>query len=207
MGGKTMFDEENLKQPDVMLSDCPVCHSKNTLEVKNITENIPYFGDILETSVYCTNCGYQESDNISLEQNEPSRYTLKINSDKLSSRVAKSQTATITIPELGLKVEPGPKSQGYVSNVEGILSRFEQAVVRAIKLEGDNIDADVQENALNIIELITNIRMGELETLMILEDPFGNSVIDDDDASYEKLTEEEVSLLKTGFTTINQDDE
>ena len=42
---------------------------------------------------------------------------------------------------------------------------------------------------------------------MILEDPFGNSVIDDDDASYEKLTEEEVSLLKTGFTTINQDDE
>ncbi|RAP51359.1 MAG: hypothetical protein BZ133_03340 [Methanosphaera sp. SHI613] len=190
-----------------MLSDCPVCHSKNTLEVKNITENIPYFGDILETSVYCTNCGYQESDNISLEQNEPSRYTLKINSDKLSSRVAKSQTATITIPELGLKVEPGPKSQGYVSNVEGILSRFEQAVVRAIKLEGDNIDADVQENALNIIELITNIRMGELETLMILEDPFGNSVIDDDDASYEKLTEEEVSLLKTGFTTINQDDE
>ncbi|RAP54150.1 MAG: hypothetical protein BZ137_03835 [Methanosphaera sp. rholeuAM130] len=196
-----------MKQPEVMLSDCPVCGSKKTLEVKNITENIPYFGDILETSVYCTSCGYQESDNISLEQNDPSRYTLTISSDKLSTRVAKSQTATITIPELGIKVEPGPKSQGYVSNVEGILSRFEEAVIRAIKLEGDNIDVDVQENALNIIELITNIKMGELETLMILEDPFGNSVIDDEDATREILTSEEAALLKTGFMTIDQEED
>lgn len=202
-----MFDENNLKEPEVMLSDCPVCGSKKTLEVKNITENIPYFGDILETSVYCTNCGYQESDNISLEQNDPSRYTLTISGDKLSTRVAKSQTATISIPELGIKVEPGPKSQGYVSNVEGILSRFEEAVIRAIRLEGENIDDDVRENALNIIELITNIKMGELETVMILEDPFGNSVIDDEDATRETLTPEEASLLKTGFTTIDQEED
>ena len=184
-----MFDEENIKEPEIMLSDCPVCNSKKTLEVKNITENIPYFGDILETSVYCRNCGYQESDNISLEQNDPSRYSLLINSQKLSSRVAKSQTATITIPELGIKVEPGPKSQGYVSNVEGILSRFEEAVIRAIKLEGENINPDVENNALDIIEMITKIKMCELETLMILEDPFGNSVIDDDDANMELLTD------------------
>ena len=131
---------------------------------------------------------------------------MTISSDKLSTRVAKSQTATITIPELGIKVEPGPKSQGYVSNVEGILSRFEEAVIRAIKLEGENIDVDVQENALNIIELITNIKMGDLETVMILEDPFGNSVIDDEDATREILTPEEASLLKTGFTTIDQED-
>ena len=201
-----MFDEENIKEPEIMLSDCPVCNSKKTLEVKNITENIPYFGDILETSVYCRNCGYQESDNISLEQNDPSRYSLVINSQKLSSRVAKSQTATITIPELGIKVEPGPKSQGYVSNVEGILSRFEEAVIRAIKLEGENINPDVENNALDIIEMITKIKMGELETLMILEDPFGNSVIDDDDANMELLTPEEVESLQTGFTTIDQEE-
>ena len=44
---------------------------------------------------------------ISLEHNEPMRFKLKIDSTKLSSRVAKSQTATISIPDLGLKVEPG----------------------------------------------------------------------------------------------------
>ena len=191
---------------EVMYSDCPVCGGEKTLEVTNRTDNIPYFGDILETAVSCKNCGYQSSDSISLEHNDPVRYILEINDSKLNSRVAKSQTATVTIPELGLKVEPGPKSQGYVSNVEGILNRFESAVIRALKLEGDEIDHDVRENALNIIECLSKIKMGEFSTLLILEDPFGNSVIDDDDAEKELLTHEEADNLQTGFTTIDQNE-
>lgn len=158
---------------EIMYSDCPVCGGEKTLEITNRTDNIPYFGDMLETAVSCKNCGYQSSDSISLEHNEPMRFKLKIDSTKLSSRVAKSQTATISIPDLGLKVEPGPKSQGYVSNVEGILNRFESAVLRAIKLEGEEIDPDVQDKALDIIDYLTRIKMGEMSALLILEDPFG----------------------------------
>lgn len=201
------MNEDNITfNNEIMYSDCPVCGGQKTLEVTNRTDNIPYFGDILETSVSCKKCGYQSSDNISLEQNDPVRFTLEINDSKLNSRVAKSQTATVSIPDLGLKVEPGPKSQGYVSNVEGILNRFESAVVRAIKLEGDEIDSDVRENALNIIDYLTKIKMGEMSTLLIVEDPFGNSVIDDDDAQKELLTQEEADKLQTGFTTIDQDE-
>ncbi len=200
------MDEESFNSKDLMRSDCPVCGGIKTLEVTNKTDNIPYFGDILETSVKCVKCGYQSSDSISLEQNDPSRYTIAINDEKLNTRVAKSQTATITIPELGLKVEPGPKSQGYVSNVEGILSRFEQAVLRAITLEADDITPEVQENATNILQKITEIKLGTLTTQLILEDPFGNSVIDDEDAIKELLTQQEANQLKTGFTTIDKED-
>ncbi len=189
-------------EDNVSMSDCPVCGGKNTLRVTSKTDNIPYFGDIFETSVLCEQCGYQSSDSISLEQNDPVKYILKIDETKMNTRVAKSQTATITIPELGLKVEPGAKSQGYVSNVEGILNRFEDAVLRAIKLESDN--SDVQDNALNIIELITQLKMGELTANLILEDPWGNSLIDDDDAKKVMLTQEEADKLETGFTTIDQ---
>ncbi|WP_455646157.1 ZPR1 zinc finger domain-containing protein [Methanosphaera sp.] len=198
------MDENNINTNDVMKSDCPVCGGDKTLEVINKTDNIPYFGDILETSVSCKVCGYQSSDSISLQTNDPSKYTLQINDTKLNTRVAKSQTATVTLPELGLKVEPGPKSQGYVSNVEGILNRFEDAVVRAIKLEGDSISKEVEENALNILQLITEVKIGELTTELIIEDPFGNSVIDDDDAEKELLSQEEADKLTTGFTTIDQ---
>ena len=199
--------EDNIKYDnEIMYSDCPVCGGVKTLEVTNRTDNIPYLGDILETAVSCKNCGYQSSDSISLEHNDPIKFTLKIDDSKLDSRVAKSQTATVTIPELGLKVEPGPKSEGYVSNVEGILNRFESAVVRALKLEGDEIDPVVRENALDIIENIAKIKLGELSTTLILEDPFGNSVIDDDDAEKEFLTQEEADKLQTGFTTIDQDE-
>ncbi|MEE1116988.1 MAG: ZPR1 zinc finger domain-containing protein [Methanosphaera sp.] len=189
---------------EIMYSDCPVCGGEKTLEITNRTDNIPYFGDMLETAVSCKNCGYQSSDSISLEHNEPMRFKLKIDSTKLSSRVAKSQTATISIPDLGLKVEPGPKSQGYVSNVEGILNRFESAVLRAIKLEGEEIDPDVQDKALDIIDYLTRIKMGEMSALLILEDPFGNSVIDDDDVDKEILTPEEAEKLQTGFATFDQ---
>jgi len=201
------MNEDNIDfTKEIMYSDCPVCGGVKTLEVTNRTDNIPYFGDMLETAVSCKKCGYQSSDSISLEHNDPIRYSLKIDNTKLNTRVAKSQTATITIPDLGLKVEPGPKSQGYVSNVEGILNRFESAVVRAIKLEGEDIERDVNEKALDIIEFITKIKTGEYSTLLILEDPFGNSLIDDDDADKELLTQEEVDKLQTGFTTIDQDE-
>ena len=194
------FNEDN--KDNISMSDCPVCGGKKTLRVTSKTDNIPYFGDIFETSVSCEQCGYQSSDSISLEQNDPVRFTLKIDKSKLNTRVAKSQTATITIPELGLKVEPGSKSQGYVSNVEGILNRFEDAILRAIKLESD--DSDVQDNALDIIELITKLKMGEISANLILEDPWGNSLIDDDDVKKEILTQEEANKLETGFTTIDQ---
>ena len=116
------MDEKTFNNNDLMKSDCPVCGGEKTLLITNKTDNIPYFGDILESSVSCSKCGYQSSDSISLQQNDPSKHVLEIDNTKLNTRVAKSQTATITIPKLGLKVEPGPKSQGYVSNVEGILS-------------------------------------------------------------------------------------
>lgn len=189
---------------EIMYSDCPVCGGQKTLEVTNRTDNIPYFGDILETAVLCKECGYQSSDSISLSQNDPMRFILEIDESKLNTRVAKSQTATLTIPDLGLKVEPGPKSQGYVSNVEGILNRFESAIVRALTLEGENIDKTVEDNALNLIEMLASIKMGELSTKLVLEDPFGNSVIDDEDAVKELLSSEEAEKLQTGFTTIDQ---
>ena len=199
-----MTKENIVYNNEVMYSDCPVCGGEKTLEITNRTDNIPYFGDMLETAVSCKSCGYQSSDSISLEHNEPMRFKLKIDSTKLSSRVAKSQTATISIPDLGLKVEPGPKSQGYVSNVEGILNRFESAVLRAIKLEGEEIDPDVQDKALDIIDYLTRIKMGEMSALLMLEDPFGNSVIDDDDVDKEILTPEEAEKLQTGFATFDQ---
>lgn len=189
---------------DVMYSDCPVCGAKNKLEVTNRTDNIPYFGDMLETAVCCKECGYQSSDSISLEQNDPVKFTLTIDDSKLNTRIAKSQTATLSLPELGLKVEPGPKSQGYVSNVEGILNRFESAIIRALTLEGSEMDEEAQNNAYDLIESLAGIKMGELSTLLILEDPFGNSIIDDDDAEKEMLSQEEADKLQTGFINIDQ---
>lgn len=184
-----------------MKSDCPVCGSKQTVELISKTENIPYFGEIMESTIKCSKCGYKHSDTICLEQKEPVRYSIYIRKDNLNARVVKSQTATVSIPELGLKVEPGTKCQGYVSNIEGILNRFDDAVNTALRFVEDD---ESKNNALKILEEIVNIKNGKKEVELIIEDPFGHSIIIHNDASCRKLTEEEIKGLETGFTTFER---
>ena len=182
-------------------TDCPICRGKNTLEMTSKTEKIPYFGEIMESTLLCAECGYKHSDTICLEQKEPVRYSLEINKDNINTRVVKSQTATLSIPELGLKVEPGPKSQGYVSNVEGVLNRFESAIATAI---GWAEEEEIKANALKILEKIDNLKNGDEKATLVVEDPFGHSIIVNDAAKHRKLSENEIKELNTGFLTIDK---
>jgi zinc finger protein len=185
-----------------MKGDCPVCQSKGTVEFVSKTENIPYFGEIMESTIICSQCGYKHSDTICLEQKEPIRYSMIIKKDNLNARVVKSQTATVSIPELGLKVEPGTKCQGYVSNIEGIINRFEDAVNTALRFVEDDKS---KNNAHKILEEIENVKNGEREVEIIIEDPFGHSTIIHEDALKRELTAEEIKDLKTGFITFENE--
>lgn len=187
-----------------MVIDCPVCHGEQTAQSTTKTSNIPHFGEILETSIICTACGYKHNDVICLEQKEPKKHTIHINNDTLKSRVIKSQSATVSIPELGLKVEPGPKSLGYVSNVEGIIVRFEEGVKQALIVFDDE---ESQKNGLDILEKLSLLTNGEIEATLIIEDPFGQSNIMDINVKEKLLTEEELKHLKTGFTIIEDNSE
>lgn len=184
-----------------ILTDCPVCKGKDTLEMTSKTEKIPYFGEIMESTLLCSECGYRHSDTICLEQKDAVRYNLEIHRNNLNARVVKSQTATLSIPEFGLKVEPGPKSQGYVSNVEGVLNRFESAVGTAIEWAEEE---HIKENALKILEKIENVKSGDETATLIVEDPFGHSIIIHEDAKHRKLSEEEINNLNTGFITMEK---
>ena len=184
-----------------MKADCPVCKIKGSLEFKTKTEEIPYFGEIMESTVICGECGFKHSDIICLEAKEPVKFELKIDKNKMNVRVVKSQSATVCIPELGLKVEPGPQSQGYVSNVEGILERFEKAVKTALNWAEDD---QSKNNAVKILEEIEEIKKRDKIATLIIKDPFGHSLIEDETAIKSKLTQEEIETLKTGFITFEK---
>jgi zinc finger protein len=186
-----------------MFSDCPICKAKGSVEVTTQTENIPYFGEIMESTLLCSECGFKHADTICIDQKKPVRYTITIGKDNLNARVVKSQSTTITIPEIGLKVEPGPQSQGYVSNVEGVLDRFKKAVQTALSWAEED---QVKQNAVLILEYIEEVKEGQKEVTLIMEDPFGHSIIIHDDAVRNELTEEEVEKLETGFITFENDE-
>lgn len=186
-----------------MFADCPICNASGSVEVTTKTEKIPYFGEIMESTMLCSECGYKHADTICIDQKEPVKYTLMISKDNLNARVVKSQSTTITIPEIGLKVEPGPQSQGYVSNVEGVLNRFEKAVKTALSWAEED---HVKQNAVKILEDLEKVKNGEKEVTLIMEDPFGHSIVMADTAVRSELTVEEIKNLKTGFTTFENEE-
>ena len=62
----------------------------------------------------------------------------------------------------------------------------------------------IKENALKILEKIENVKSGDETATLIVEDPFGHSIIIHDDAKHRKLSEEEIKNLNTGFITMEK---
>lgn len=163
---------------------CPVC-KENTLTLTQEEKEIPHFGNVLIFSMSCDNCNYHQADVEALDQKYPSRYTIIVDSDKdMSIKIVKSSTATVKIPELKVSVSPGPASEGFISNVEGLLDRFKNI----IESERDAAeDEDIRKKAKNLIKKIWKIKSGEIPIKIIIEDPYGNSAIISPKAQVEKI--------------------
>lgn len=195
------MSKEETTEINEMIIKCPACGIEGIATSIMKEFEIPHFGKVLETSIQCEKCGFKHSDVISLEHNDPARYTLKIAKETLSIRVVRSQSATVTIPEVGVKVEPGPKSEGYVTNVEGILVRFESAVKKAMQLFEDD---ESQKNAKTTLAAIQELIKGNGTATLIIDDPFGQSNIVSDDVVISEIPQEILNDLKTGFTNIEE---
>jgi zinc finger protein len=156
----------------VVPGPCPCCNTD--IEYLYKTENIPYFSDILIISAVCPSCGYKYVDTQLLKHGEPARYTVAIETEEdLAVRVVRSMSASIEIPELGVRIDPGPACQGFISNMEGVLDRIETVVTGALNW-GNEVE---KENAAALLVDIARVKAGTFPVTLILEDPSGNSGI------------------------------
>jgi zinc finger protein len=150
--------------------ECPACGGTLTLITE--TYDIPYFGMVLQSTFLCS-CGYRFVDIFPFEEKEPRRYTLPVGEDALCVRVVKSSTCVIEIPELGVRVDPGPASEGVVTNIEGILRRVESALETAVRWG----DLNQKNQGKKILKKLRNVLEGNGTLTVILEDPRGFSCI------------------------------
>ena len=172
---------------------CPICGAKDTFRVRGRIDDIPYFGELMETFASCTSCKFKHADVMSLGERPPARHEFQITSEEdLKVRVVKSSTGTIKLPELGVTVEPGPASQGYVSNIEGVLGRVKEA----IKLAIEKVDAPRRRRGKARIKKLDEVGAGKRRVRLILMDPFGHSAIVDERAKRRELTKRELALLR-----------
>lgn len=164
---------------------CPVC-GKNTLALIEAEEEVPFFGKVYLFSMSCSDCKYHKADVESVEQKEPCKYAIEISDEKdMHIRVVKSSEATVKIPHVG-SIEPGPDSNGYITNIEGILNRFKK-IIEDMKESAE--EKEEIKKAKNLLKKITKITWGQEKAKLIIEDPSGNSSIISEKAEKTKLKE------------------
>lgn len=179
---------------------CPVCSSG--MEFNWETGEIPYFGETMIIAGVC-DCGYRHCDTILLSQKEPLRYAIEVTEiDDLDARVIRSCSGTIRVPELGVDIEPGPASESYVSNIEGVLDRIREIVIFATNSARDAGSIESTERGEEILNNIELAKVGSFKLTVIIEDPLGNSAIVSDKAVKSALTDEEIADLKTGMIVL-----
>lgn len=182
---------------------CPACGRGGVL-LATIEIDIPYFGRAVQTVLRCEGCGFRHADFLILDQREPVRSTIAIAPETMEARVVRSSSGTWRIPELGFLAEPSAASESFVTNVEGMLDRARDIVLRARRIMDD--DPAKIEVADRLLERIARIVAGEERATLIVEDPWGNSMIAHPDATRETLTPEEAEALATGMIVFHKDD-
>ena len=133
----------------------------------------------------CSNCDLKKSD-IECEENKgPLSYTFNITSkEDMEVRIVKSGSAKIKFPSLRTKVEPSQANEGYISNIEGVLTRLEEV----LRIERDaSEDKSARKTAKNLLKKIWKVKLGEIPLKIIIEDPTGNSAIVSEKAEIKKI--------------------
>jgi zinc finger protein len=183
------------------LAFCPLCQEELTMHWQR--DNIPYFGEVMYVSAKCR-CGFRFTDTMILASKEPMRYELQIeNLEDLDTRVIRSSSGTIRIPEMGVTIEPGTVSDSYVTNIEGVLQRVKGVLITASKW----VHEDEQKFARSqeLLCMLEEVLKGDRRITLIIEDPLGNSAIISKKAAATKLSKEEAEKLNTGMIVFDVD--
>lgn len=115
-----MVEEKKIEEIATYTSTCPAC--KGELVVKDYKYIVPYYGDVIITIAKCDKCGFKHRDVLATSGSEPRRVVYRVEEPgDDNALLIKNSTCKIEIPELGVSIEPGAYSRGYITTVEGLI--------------------------------------------------------------------------------------
>ncbi|HUK49670.1 MAG TPA: ZPR1 zinc finger domain-containing protein [Terriglobales bacterium] len=182
---------------------CPSCDAESMLTSQNEYE-VEHFGAVLISVAACDKCGYRHTDVLTLTEREPIALKARINSlEDLNMRVIKSGTATVTIPEFNASITPGPYSEGYITNVEGLLIKIEDALTFMLSTaKGKRL-----RKGERMLKQMRDARDAKPHFTLMIKDPFGNSAIISpypSKVTKRKLSKRELAAVKFGQYVVPQ---
>ena len=211
-------------------TNCPECNAVCSANFKTI--QIPFFKDVIIMAIVCDACGYKSNEvksgsgfsekgkKISLFLNNPCFPSTDLKID-LARDILKSETASISIPELNFDIGRGA-IEGKFTTVEGILQDIQRVVKKNPFTAGDSLNHDKEENQRQnslqkFLSQIDEILEGKMVCTLVVDDPAGNSYVQntnapDDDPQlefedYERTFEQNEDLGLNDMNTDNYKEE
>lgn len=166
-------------------TQCPFCGGP--LTIREVEYDVPKIGKVLIVNRMCLKCGYKKNEIVPLVYRRRTRVYFRVEQpEDFEVKVVRSPTARVLVPELGLELEPGIDAEMFVTNTEGVLQLFLDALER-IKVLDPQVNASTAEEELK--DIITQRRGG---FTVILDDESGVSTFYREDAQDIFLLIEEV---------------
>ncbi|KAM3350173.1 hypothetical protein ACQJBY_022766 [Aegilops geniculata] len=184
---------------------CMHCGENGTTRL--LLTTIPNFREVVLMAFECPHCNERNNEVQFAGQLQPKGccYRLEVpqgQNEVLNRQVVKSDSATIKIPELDFEIPPEAQ-RGTLSTVEGTIMR---AVVelQALQDERKKVDPQKAEAIDQFLVKLRSLGSGEAAFTFVLDDPAGNSFIENPHAPssdpllsvsfYERTSEQQAAL-------------
>lgn len=172
-------DKEDLR--DEVLSfntNCPECNAPASTNMKLV--QIPHFKEVIIMATNCDSCGHRTNEVKSggATEEKGTKITLHITDPSDMTRdVLKSETCAVLIPELNFELGMAAVG-GKFTTLEGLLKDIKDLIVSKNPfICGDSGTSDRVEKLKAFGENIDKIIAGELDVHFVLDDPAGNSYL------------------------------
>ncbi|KAL3058166.1 zinc finger protein ZPR1 [Trematomus bernacchii] len=202
VGGENLFRDISADGDDIteIESMCMNCHLNGMTRL--LLTKIPFFKEVIVSSFNCDNCSWSNTEIQSAGriQDQGVCYTLKVKTKQdLDREVVKSDGATTRIPDLDFEIPPFTQ-KGALTTIEGLIDRAAAGLEQDQTLRRANYP-EVADKIEEFIQKLQKLKEVESEFTLVIEDPSGNSFIENP-----RAPQRDEALTVTKFTRTMQQD-
>jgi len=161
----------------VIPQDCPACSAPG--ELRSVLTKIPHFKEVVIMAFTCDKCGYRSNEVHpgGSYTDHGTKVTLRVKSpDDMSRSLLKSDTCTMTFPEIDLELGPGTLGSRFTT-VEGMIDEILASFLSNPFIVGDSAEDDQKQRLEKLTKSLKSFKTGKVPFTLIMDDPMSNSHI------------------------------
>jgi len=161
----------------IIPQSCPACSAPG--ELRSVVTKIPHFKEVVILAFTCERCDFKSNEvqASGAIAGHGTKTTLHVQKPlDMTRSFLKSDTCTLTIPELQLELGAGTLGSRFTT-VEGIIDNIIESLASNPFVLGDSAEQTARQRMATLIDGLKRFRTGTVPFTIILDDPMSNSYI------------------------------